>query len=117
MASKGKQVTKYVLAARNDILEIFKYIESHGSESIAQGLMAAIVNTCDFLANYPDLGRRRTEYDDFGFEVRSITERGYLILYIYFDAEVHIIRVIHGARDINATMLYPLRDLKNERRN
>lgn len=95
--------TKYTKAAQKDIEEIFLYIAPRSDVSVADKLVDAIVGTCEFLADYPFLGRRRPEFDDFGFEVRSITERGYLIVYTTFEGTIFIVRVMHGAMDIDRT--------------
>ena len=101
----------YTRASRNDVEEIFEYVSPRSDDSIADRLLEAIIATCEFLADFPELGRRRPELDSHGVEIRSITERGYLILYTHFEQNIYIVRIMHGAMDIDKSNLWPLSDI------
>jgi len=68
------------------------------------------MSTCESLADFPALGRHRSELDDFGLEVRSLVEGRYGIYYTTHQGGVFIVRVLHGARDIDQALVSRLGD-------
>ncbi len=100
----------YSKTAQFDIDEIFVYIAKQSDTSISDEVIDSITSTCDLIGDFPEMGRRRPEFDDFGYEVRSIAEGSYMILYTVTSVGVYVVRVVHGARDIDSSDLYPLAD-------
>ena len=105
---------RYTKASRKDVEEIFEYVAPRSDDSVADHLLEAITATCEFLADYPNLGRHRPELDDNGVEIRSIAERGYLILYTYREDQIYIVRIMHGAMDIDKSDLWPLSEITQQ---
>jgi toxin ParE1/3/4 len=97
--------------ANFDLEEIFVYIAQRSNISIADQIIDSIVGSCQLLVDFPEMGRRRQEYDAFGFEVRSLAEGSYVILYTIRSGSAFVVRVIHGAREIGSKDLFPLPDL------
>lgn len=89
------------LPAIRDLEEIYDYVTENGSAQRAIKLLDRIVATCDRVGNFPALGRRRPEFDQPSYEIRSISEGEYVIFYCEQVSEVVlIVRVIHGKRDL-----------------
>lgn len=62
----------------------------------------AVQRTCEFLAEYPNVGTRRSAKDPSLKNLRSYGVRGfrnYLIFFIALSDGVYVARVRHGARD------------------
>ena len=90
------QVTRRPLA-ETDILEIWDYI--------AEDSLAAADRWVDHLdeqfrvqATQPMMGRAR---DELAPGVRSFPFRRYVVFYVPLDGGVDVVRVLHGARDID----------------
>jgi toxin ParE1/3/4 len=85
----------------SDLDDIWYYVASEsGSLEIADRLVDSIAEQFLLLAEYPHIGRRRDE--DLREGVRSFPVRGYVIFYRVQDADVVILRVLHGSRDVKA---------------
>ena len=87
------------------------YISQRSNIAIADRVIDSIVGSCQLLFDFPEMGRRRPEYDALGFEIRSFAEGSYLILFTIRSGSAFVVRVLHGARDINPADLFPLPDL------
>jgi len=59
------------------------------------------------LSRHPDTGRRRDELLD---GLRSLPVGRYLIFYLQGDVFLRIVRVLHGARDVEAVFADPAED-------
>ncbi len=61
-----------------------------------------LLDRCRSLADHPKrfpmIARR------YGKEVRKLTYRNYLILYVVFNDAVEIVHIVHGARDLGAVI-------------
>ena len=87
--------------AEADLDDIWLYIaRESGSIPAATRLIDAITSRFFLLANFPYIGRARDE--DFGAGVRSASVGGYAIVYRVEGRDVHILRVVHGRREIDA---------------
>jgi toxin ParE1/3/4 len=87
--------------AEADLDDIWLYIaRESGSIPAATGLIDAITSRFFLLANFPYIGRARDE--DFGAGVRGASVSGYVIVYRVDGQDVHILRVVHGRREIDA---------------
>jgi len=84
-------------AARGDLSDIWAYIASDDS-SAADRFVDSLYAKCLTLTHAPRMGRSR---DDLFPELRSVAHQAYVIFYrVRDEAEVEIVRVLHGARDI-----------------
>jgi len=89
-------------AAISDIDEIWSYIlDESGSQEIADRLTDTIYSRILLLASFPYLGRGRS--GDMGEGMRSFLVGEYVIVYwLDTDRCVHVLRVVHGRRDLEA---------------
>jgi toxin ParE1/3/4 len=82
--------------AIRDVREIQEYI-ARDNIVAAQNLADAIFNAAHRLARFPEAGSPRSDF----FEgARQLVVGKYLILYLGDRDRVHIVRVVHGARDL-----------------
>ena len=85
-------------AAEQDLIEIFEYI-------VSSNAMAALAQddklraTIGLLASTPYAGRSR---DEVGHNVRSLAVKNHVLFYRPHAKEVVVLRVLHGARDLEA---------------
>ena len=79
-----------------DLLEIWSYI-SQDSFDAADQFLEQLEQQFDLLASSPLIGKKRDELIP---GLRSLTYKNYLIFYRTRNNDVEIIRVLHGARDI-----------------
>ena len=87
--------------AASDLDDIWYYVaKESGSVEVANRLIDSITDRFFLLAGHPYLGRARD--DDFGVSSRSFPVGEYVIVYRVEDADVFILRVAHGRRDIEA---------------
>jgi toxin ParE1/3/4 len=85
--------------AEADLDAIWIYVASKsGSMDVANRLIDALTERFFLLTNFPQAGRRRDA--EFGSGVRSFPVGEYIILYLVEDADVLILRVLHGSRDL-----------------
>jgi toxin ParE1/3/4 len=81
--------------------EIWRHvITESGSETIADREIDSIPNRFYLLADHPRLGRARD--DDLGRGRRSFPVGNYIIVYRIVGADVQILRVVHGCRNLAA---------------
>jgi toxin ParE1/3/4 len=84
-----------------DLDDIWLYVaRESGSIEIANRLIDTITNRFFTLARFPFMGRSREE--DFGSGHRSLAVGEYVIVYCVENQEVHILRVVHGRRQLEA---------------
>lgn len=88
---------KRTAEAENDLLSIWRYIAEDKPQA-ATRLLRTIDEKCALLAENPQLGSARP---DIALELRYFTVGSYLILYREVSNEVEIVRVLHGARNLN----------------
>jgi toxin ParE1/3/4 len=89
----------YSEEAQNDVDEIYVYIATENSPASADRIIDSLVETCNSLAEFPRLGRRREEFDHKWREARSIGNSGYQVFYTEYRGDVVILRILHGSRD------------------
>ena len=82
--------------ARRDLLEIWVYIAENSFDA-ADRLLETIDETCQRLADMPGMGLRR---DELAPGLRSFPAGKYLIFYRPVENGIEIIRVLHGARNL-----------------
>jgi toxin ParE1/3/4 len=84
--------------AETDILEIWNYI-ADDSLAAADRWVDRIDKQFRVLATQPMMGRVR---DELAPGVRSFPFGRYVIFYMPLDDRIDVVRVLHGARDIDA---------------
>lgn len=94
-----KRYTLTPLADR-DIAETAEYIARRDSLIQARTVVRAIKDKCQRLAETPGIGQVRW---DIGEDIRSFHIWSYLIFYRQVDDGIEVLRVLHGARDIDET--------------
>ena len=87
--------------ARSDLAEIWEYI-SEDSDVRADAFIDAIDKKFRALAERPMMGRAREELAS---GLRSFPVGRYVIFYRPLEAGIEIIRVLHGARDLDSDEL------------
>lgn len=91
------QVTRRPLA-ETDIVEIWNYI-ADDSVAAADRWVDRLDEQFRVLAMQPAMGRAR---DELAPGVRSLPFGRYVIFYVPLDDGIDVVRVLHGARDIDA---------------
>ena len=84
--------------ARLDLLQIWNYLAERASLDVADKVAADIESAVERLVQTPGLGHRRedvTARDCLFYRVHS-----FLIVYRPKTKPLHVLRVIHGARDL-----------------
>ena len=89
------QLTK---EADNDLLEIWLHISQDDFDA-AESVLAEMLGKFEILAAHPKLGRLRPELAP---TIRSFPAGRYILFYRDIRGGVEIIRVLHGARDIDS---------------
>lgn len=93
---------KFRIVARRDIVEIVTYIASErNAPEAARKVRDALLGQCERIARTKaQLGRPRGDLRE---GLRAFPYRSYIIFFHYLgDGVVEIVRVVHGARDIQA---------------
>ena len=89
--------------AKVDLAEIWEFI-ADDSDGHADAFIDLIDQKFQALAHQPGIGRRR---DDLADGLRSFPVGRYVIFYITVSVGVQIVRVLHGARDLETTFCEP----------
>ncbi|MFM8765438.1 MAG: type II toxin-antitoxin system RelE/ParE family toxin [Spartobacteria bacterium] len=97
---------KLLLAPRTkeDILEIWEFIAAH-DEVAADRYIDHLRDRALELIAFPQLGRTRDEIQP---GLRSLLARNHLIFYRLQDAEIQVLRILHGSMDL------PNQEIPNE---
>ena len=53
-----------------------------------------MLERCEDLARFPDMGRRRPDLDGMGVQVRGIGHDGRLVVYARRGAALHVLRIL-----------------------
>ncbi len=87
--------------ADSDLDDIWRYVASQSnSAAIADRLIDSFTGRFLLLARMPNIGRSRDE--DLRPGLHSFPVGEYVIIYRIQDADVVILRVLHGRRDLEA---------------
>ena len=92
-------------AAERDLDEQAEYLAVHQSVTVAVRFHHAAEDTFQLLANQPEIGRRAEYRSPLLVGIRMFLMKGfpkYLVFYRPLEDGVEIIRVLHGARDIES---------------
>jgi toxin ParE1/3/4 len=95
----------YEADARQDMADIFDYLDIHASESIADRFYDAVRKTVEQLLRSPNLGERHPSCNPKLQGMRKWRVDGFpnhVIFYRPTEDKLEILRVFHGARDYAA---------------
>ena len=81
-----------------DIADIIEYIAAH-NVSAARRILNRFDELFDQISRNPEMGERR---DDLAVGARIFSVGNYVVVYRAITNGVEIIRVVHGARDIDS---------------
>jgi toxin ParE1/3/4 len=84
--------------AKNDLAEIWDFIAEE-SQARADSFLARLDQSFYGLAGNPHIGRARNELSSC---LRSFPFGRYVIFYLALPDGIEIVRVLHGARDLDA---------------
>jgi toxin ParE1/3/4 len=84
--------------ARADLADIWLYI-SERSVAAADRVLDEIDRVCRVIANHPEIGRERPEVSS---GLRSFVAMSWVVFYRIDGNTIRIVRVVHGARDLDA---------------
>jgi toxin ParE1/3/4 len=85
--------------ARADLIKTWLYIEERSGRRRADSVLRSIDRSCAGLAKAPLIGRTR---DDLRPSLRSLAVGSYLIFYRPIADGIEVVRVVHGARNLEA---------------
>jgi toxin ParE1/3/4 len=88
--------------ARRDLTNLYDYLEERAGPRVAQSYIDRLDALFDLLGDFPGIGAPRPEL---GRMIRSTGLWPYVVLYQVSDTSVHILRIVHGRRNITAEML------------
>ena len=89
-------------AAKADLLEIAKYIRERGSLDAAKRVGGELRRAMRNLADMPGMGHARNDLADESLRFWSVYS--YLILFRPDTRPLQVIRVLHGARDVETIL-------------
>ncbi len=95
---------RWSLTATSDLAAIEEFI-AQDSVLHAVHFIDRLVHSVEKLATLPHAGRVVPEFRD--ENLREIIFRNYRVVYLVHDETVHIVRVVHGARDIGGLLSHP----------
>lgn len=91
-------------AAERDVQEIYTFI-AHRSVRSADRVLSKLLDQFDLISRMPGIGHTRVELGD--ADLRVIAVYKYLVIYEAKPLPVRIVRVIHGAMDLEAAFKRP----------
>lgn len=91
---------RYTVRARRDLIDIWLEV-TEDNPPAADDLYNRFEARAEILRRFPELGPLRP---DIAPEARALVELPYLILYRIIPGGVQIVRVLHGARNIDSTL-------------
>jgi toxin ParE1/3/4 len=83
--------------AELDLTDIFLYI-ARDNIVMAKRVLRDIGRKCSLVASHPSMGRDRSEIFE---NVRSFPVGNYVVFYRVISEGILLLRILHGARDIN----------------
>jgi toxin ParE1/3/4 len=88
--------------ARRDLTNLYDYLEERAGPRVAQSYIDRLDGLFDLLGDFPGIGASRPEL---GPMVHSTGLWPYVVLYHVSEMIVHVLRVVHGRRNITSEML------------
>lgn len=86
--------------ARADLDELWDWLAQR-SEATADAVLDKLLTKAQFHAQFPGIGRQR---DDLAAGLRSFVVSPYVVFFLPATDGITVVRVLHGARDIDALM-------------
>jgi toxin ParE1/3/4 len=87
--------------AREDLIEIFRYVAEHDSVIKADALLNRLEEKCNSLCTAPERGHQVNELKRIHVEgFREIHFKPYRIVFQVFDARVFVHAILDGRRDL-----------------
>ena len=90
----------YSQTSKDDLLEIWVGIAA-SNVSAAERLLDSLHAATQLLATQPLIGKARRE---FGAGIRSFPVRDFVLVYRPISGGVELVRVVHGARDLERVL-------------
>ena len=87
---------RFAARASRDLIEMWKYIAARNLDA-ADRLLMKIQDAAFLLAEFPGLGHVRADVSDPRYLFWTV--RPYVLAYRHTRRTLHVVRVIHGARD------------------
>jgi toxin ParE1/3/4 len=87
--------------ARQDLLAIWDCIAGH-NETAADQIIDLFDAAFALIAANPTMGEARP---DLGEDVRIFTMKNYVAIFRYLENGIHVARIVHGARELEALFL------------
>lgn len=81
-------------AAQGDLIELYESLVGAVGERKAKAAVETLLERCEDLARFPDMGRRRPELDALGVQVRGIGYGGRLVVYAKRGGELQVLRIL-----------------------
>jgi len=96
---------RLAMAAKSDLREILRYVESHDSPESADKLVNSIEQTVTSLATMPERGHHPPEMEQIGIrEFREIHCKPYRIIYSVHQDSVLVHCILDGRRDMQTLL-------------
>jgi toxin ParE1/3/4 len=86
--------------AEADLSQILDFLDQR-TPPAAERLAGAIDERCRLLGEFPEMGRTREELAP---SLRSVVVEQYVLFYRTTATAVQVVRILHGARDIDTIM-------------
>ena len=81
-------------AAQTDLLDYYQGLVAElGAPLAAQGV-EILLERCNDLARFPEMGRPRPDLDSLGLQTRCVSHDGRLIVYTKRCGTLHVVRVL-----------------------
>lgn len=93
--------------ARLDVEQCAHYLVDHGSVVVAMRFLECLEETCNLLLDRPGFGRQLPMSIPELVGVRSYRVQGFdshLVFYLQREGGIEVLRVLHGARDLEAIL-------------
>lgn len=91
--------------AQRDLIDHFVFLSENASIDVARRFLAATASTFELLARMPEIGRKRAFRNPRYSGTRMLPVKGferYLVFYRPLSDSIEVLRVLHGARDIES---------------
>jgi antitoxin ParD1/3/4/toxin ParE1/3/4 len=97
-------MNRYLLtpAADLDIEEIWQYVAGVSGNEAADRVESDLHDAMALIAGSPGIGHTRPDLADESLRIHTV--HSYLIVYRPETSPIHVVRVIHGARDVESVL-------------
>jgi len=93
---------RFLAFAGEDLIALYDYIAEVAGPAIAMAYVGRLEDACLGLADFPERGAPR---EQFGQGIRVLGfERRATVVFRVMDAEVQIVRVLYGGRDVEMAL-------------